>query len=57
MVVVVFGVVFIAVDYLTSSVVVAHEGTNPTNILSLLNDAEVDFVPLDSDRFPSAPGA
>lgn len=38
-----------------SSVVVVHEGTDPTQLLSLLTDAEVLFGSLDSTLFPTVP--
>jgi len=45
---------FIASDPQSQSVVVAHQGTDPTEFLSLLNDAEVAQVAMDSARFPQA---
>jgi hypothetical protein len=51
------GVQFFFVGYYPkdNSVVVAHEGTDPTKLLSLLTD--IDFIPssLDQARFPGAP--
>ena len=38
-----------------ASVVVAHEGTDPTEFLSLLNDAAVLQKQLDQSYFPGAP--
>ncbi|KAG9043395.1 hypothetical protein FS837_009661, partial [Tulasnella sp. UAMH 9824] len=35
-----------------SSIVVAHEGTDPTNFLSLLNDADFFLDPMDKTYFP-----
>ncbi|KAF8345922.1 Alpha/Beta hydrolase protein [Amanita rubescens] len=35
-----------------SSVVVAHEGTDPTKLLSLLTDADFIMIPLDPTLFP-----
>ncbi|KAJ7822824.1 alpha/beta-hydrolase [Mycena olivaceomarginata] len=47
---------FIAHDAADQSLVVAHEGTHPENILSLLNDAEFALVNVDTARFPQAAG-
>ncbi|KAK0202293.1 alpha/beta-hydrolase, partial [Desarmillaria ectypa] len=44
----------IAHDKLTNSIVVAHQGTDPENILSILNDAEFVPTPIDTEYFPSA---
>ncbi|KAG6809566.1 hypothetical protein H0H92_015749 [Tricholoma furcatifolium] len=43
---------YIAYDPATESVVVAHQGTDPSNFLSDLNDVEVPLVALNSSRFP-----
>ncbi|KAG6860003.1 hypothetical protein C0995_000646 [Termitomyces sp. Mi166 len=50
------GGVFIAHDPSTQSIVVAHEGTDPTNLLSVLNDVEIPLVSLNSSRFPNVDG-
>ncbi|KAJ7628922.1 alpha/beta-hydrolase [Roridomyces roridus] len=47
---------YIAYDAQDQSVVVAHEGTDPDNILSLLNDAEFLLEDIDTTRFPQAAG-
>ncbi|KAJ7575605.1 alpha/beta-hydrolase [Mycena floridula] len=47
---------FIAHDPDTSTVVVAHQGTEPENILSVLNDAEFILTDLNTTRFTSADG-
>ncbi|KAH0583182.1 hypothetical protein H2248_011065 [Termitomyces sp. 'cryptogamus'] len=47
---------FIAHDPSTQSIVVAHEGTDPHSLLSILNDVEFPLVSLNSSRFPSANG-
>jgi len=44
---------FVAHDPVTQSIVVAHQGTEPENILSVLNDAEFFLTELNSTRFPS----
>lgn len=46
----------IAHDKSTNSIVVAHQGTDPDNILSILNDVEFFLTPIDTDFFPSAAG-
>ncbi|KAK0215107.1 Alpha/Beta hydrolase protein [Armillaria fumosa] len=46
----------IAHDKSTNSIVVAHQGTDPKNILSVLNDAEFFLTPIDTESFPSAAG-
>ncbi|KAJ1306380.1 hypothetical protein OPQ81_007385 [Rhizoctonia solani] len=40
-----------------SSVVVAHEGTDPTQFLSLLTDANAFFGPLSTSLFPGVPSS
>ncbi|KAJ7653405.1 alpha/beta-hydrolase [Mycena rosella] len=47
---------FIAHDAVDQSLVVAHEGTDPDNILSILNDAELLLEDIDTTRFPQAAG-
>ncbi|KAJ7187637.1 alpha/beta-hydrolase [Mycena pura] len=47
---------FIAHDTVDQSIVVAHEGTDPENILSILNDAEIGLTDIDASRFPQATG-
>jgi len=47
---------FIAHDTSTNSIVVAHQGTDPSNLLSLLNDAELALVDLNTTTFPAASG-
>lgn len=47
---------FVAHDKDTNTIVVAHEGTDPTNLLSLLNDLEVKLEDLDTTLFSSAAG-
>lgn len=49
--------VLIATDPSSKAVVVAHQGTDPQNVLSLLNDAEFLPVGLDLKRFPKAASA
>lgn len=44
---------FVATDPQTQSVVVAHQGTDPENLLSIANDAEFAQVKLNSTLFPS----
>ncbi|KAK0452773.1 alpha/beta-hydrolase [Desarmillaria tabescens] len=46
----------IAHDKSTNSIVVAHQGTDPENILSILNDADLVLTPIDTESFPSAAG-
>ncbi|KAI0941021.1 hypothetical protein AcV7_003241 [Taiwanofungus camphoratus] len=45
---------FVAKDPQSQSIVVAHEGTDPTNLLSDLNDAEFAQVAINSTLFPQA---
>ncbi|KAJ7908195.1 alpha/beta-hydrolase [Mycena leptocephala] len=47
---------FIAHDADDQSLVVAHEGTDPTKLLSILNDAQFGLVALNASRFPEAAG-
>jgi len=47
---------FIAHDPSTNTIVVAHQGTDPENLLSLLNDAEIGLVDLNTTRFTAASG-
>lgn len=47
-------IVYIATDPETQSVVVAHEGTDPNEILSIANDVEFAQVAMNSTLFPSA---
>ncbi|KAJ6528913.1 alpha/beta-hydrolase [Mycena capillaripes] len=47
---------YIAHDALDQSLVVAHEGTDAKNILSILNDAQFGLVPLNVSRFPETAG-
>jgi len=47
--------VFIAFDSSIQSVVVATQGTEPTELLSILTDVEALQVPLNPENFPSAP--
>ncbi|KAJ7132176.1 alpha/beta-hydrolase [Mycena epipterygia] len=47
---------FIAHDVDDQSIVVAHEGTDSKNILSILNDAKFGLVDLNSTRFPETEG-
>ncbi|KAJ7080185.1 alpha/beta-hydrolase [Mycena belliarum] len=47
---------FIAHDTVDQSLVVAHEGTDPKNILSILNDAEFGLEDIDTTRIPQAAG-
>ncbi|KAJ7698320.1 alpha/beta-hydrolase [Mycena rosella] len=47
---------FIAHDAQDNSIVVAHEGTDAKNILSIVNDAEFGLVPLNVSRFPETAG-
>ncbi|KAF9785227.1 Alpha/Beta hydrolase protein [Thelephora terrestris] len=39
-----------------NSVIVSHEGTDPTQFLSILIDLDIDQVPLSSSLFPGVPG-
>lgn len=45
---------FVANDPASQSIVVAHEGTDPTQLLSDLNDIEIAQVPINTTLFPSA---
>ncbi|KAF7337362.1 Lipase-3 domain-containing protein [Mycena sanguinolenta] len=47
---------YIAHDADGEALVVAHEGTDAKNILSILNDAEFGLVPLNASRFPETAG-
>ncbi|KAJ7106652.1 alpha/beta-hydrolase [Mycena epipterygia] len=47
---------FIAHDTVDQSLVVAHEGTDPENILSILNDADFVLENINATRFPQAAG-
>ncbi|KAJ3797474.1 alpha/beta-hydrolase [Lentinula aff. detonsa] len=47
---------FIAHDPSTSTIVVAHQGTDPNNLLSILNDAKFGLVDLNTTRFTTADG-
>jgi len=47
---------FIAHDPTDESIVVAHEGTDSKNILSILNDAKFGLVDLNATRFPATAG-
>ncbi|KAJ6474539.1 alpha/beta-hydrolase [Mycena vulgaris] len=47
---------FIAHDTADQSLVVAHEGTDPDNILSILNDVDLILENIDTTRFPQAAG-
>jgi len=47
---------YIAHDGNDQSLVVAHEGTDPKELLSILNDAEFGLVPLNASRFPQTAG-
>jgi len=44
---------FIAHDPAVNSIIVAHQGTTPQNILSVANDAQILLVGLDSTIFPN----
>jgi len=44
---------YIAHDPTTQSIVVAHQGTDPSNILSIANDVQVVLEPLDPNFFPN----
>ncbi|KAJ8518299.1 hypothetical protein ONZ45_g4609 [Pleurotus djamor] len=46
----------VAHDPSTESLVVAHQGTNPENFLSILNDVQILLVDLDETRFASVKG-
>ncbi|KAJ7616566.1 alpha/beta-hydrolase [Roridomyces roridus] len=45
---------YIAHDADAQQLVVAHEGTDPAKLLSILNDAQFGLVPLNASRFPTA---
>lgn len=45
---------FIAHDPNTNSIIVAHQGTDAENILSIANDVQIALVNLDSATFPNA---
>ncbi|KAJ3532827.1 hypothetical protein NM688_g7367 [Phlebia brevispora] len=45
---------FVASDPDSQSIVVAHQGTDPSNILSIANDIEFKQVAMNSTLFPSA---
>ncbi|KLO06124.1 lipase [Schizopora paradoxa] len=45
---------YVGYDPTLNTVVVAHQGTNPSSILSLLDDADILLTPLDSTIFPKA---
>ncbi|KAI0071575.1 alpha/beta-hydrolase [Panus rudis PR-1116 ss-1] len=45
---------FIATDPTTESVVVAHQGTDPTQLVSIANDAQIAQVEMNSTLFPKA---
>ncbi|KAJ7027920.1 alpha/beta-hydrolase [Mycena alexandri] len=47
---------YIAHDPTDNSIVVAHEGTVTSNILSILNDVKLGLVDLNVTRFPSTAG-
>ncbi|KAJ3818995.1 alpha/beta-hydrolase [Lentinula raphanica] len=47
---------FIAHDPSTDTIVVAHQGTDPNNLLSILNDAKFGLVDLNTTRFTAAAG-
>jgi len=40
-----------------NAVIVAHQGTNPQQLLAVLTDENVLFVPLDQDLFPGVPSS
>ncbi|KAK0432653.1 alpha/beta-hydrolase [Armillaria borealis] len=44
----------IAHDNLTNSIVVAHQGTDPSSIISIANDVNLLLTPIDTKVFPSA---
>ncbi|KAK0501860.1 alpha/beta-hydrolase [Armillaria luteobubalina] len=44
----------IAHDNSTNSIVVAHQGTDPSSIISIANDVELLLTPIDTEVFPSA---
>ncbi|KAL0057375.1 hypothetical protein AAF712_015984 [Marasmius tenuissimus] len=45
---------FVAHDPTTNNIVVAHQGTNSKNLLSILNDAQFLLTDINTDRFTSA---
>ncbi|KAJ6506090.1 alpha/beta-hydrolase [Mycena vulgaris] len=47
---------YIAHDADDQTIVVAHEGTDAGNLLSILNDAQFGLVPLNVSRFPETAG-
>lgn len=46
---------YVAIDRSINSVVVAHQGTERKNIVSVLNNADFFLEPLPAARFPNAP--
>jgi len=48
---------FIAHDPVAQSIVVAHQGTDKSNILSLANDVQILLKPLDPTLFPNVSGS
>ena len=46
---------FVAYDASLGAIIVAHQGTNPTSILSLMEDAEFIPTDLDESMFPGEP--
>ncbi|PBK87110.1 alpha/beta-hydrolase [Armillaria gallica] len=44
----------IAHDNLTNSIVVAHQGTDPSSIISIANDVNLLLTPIDTESFPLA---
>jgi len=47
---------YIAYSADDDALVVAHEGTDPQKLLSILNDAQFGLVPLNASRFPETAG-
>ncbi|ESK95718.1 hypothetical protein Moror_12502 [Moniliophthora roreri MCA 2997] len=47
---------FVAHDPASNTIVVAHQGTEPSNFLSVLNDAQFLLVDLNTTRFTAAEG-
>ncbi|KAJ6468005.1 alpha/beta-hydrolase [Mycena vitilis] len=47
---------YIAHSAQDEALVVAHEGTDPTHLLSILNDVQLGLVPLNASRFPETAG-
>ncbi|RDB27699.1 Lipase [Hypsizygus marmoreus] len=43
---------FIAIDQATESVIVTHQGTESSSILSIVNDIQIQLVELNTTRFP-----